>query len=129
MSILLEKSKNSLEASSLLQTEELYSSSVHCAYYSCIQLMKHILLNINNLNLEDFNSGSMGKGSHEFIINQIVSGNQKTTYKEFRKTIYELKKLRIDADYEEIKISEKDSQNAHQFAEKIHLILKQTYNI
>lgn len=44
MSPLLEKSEFSFAAAtSLLSKEQLYGPGVHCSYYSCLQLLLHIL--------------------------------------------------------------------------------------
>jgi hypothetical protein len=45
MGHLKNKSELNLGAAELLHQYSYYSSVVHCAYYSCIQLMKHTWLN------------------------------------------------------------------------------------
>ena len=45
MEILLIKSVDNYKAAKFLVENQYYNSSIHCAYYSCYQLMKHILFN------------------------------------------------------------------------------------
>ena len=44
LSKLKNKSSENIEAADILNKNGLFSSSVHCSYYSCYQLMEHFLL-------------------------------------------------------------------------------------
>lgn len=62
---LLKKSEQNIEAAELLISNKFYASSVHCSYYSCLQLMTYIVLT------EDVMTESQlekSKRSHEDLI-------------------------------------------------------------
>ena len=131
MKILLDKSKYSLQASEFLKKEELFASSVHCAYYSCIQLMRHILFNFLNKDENDFdNSQSNNKaGSHQNLLNTIIYNfYSKNIYaNSFKNDFRVIKELRKKADYKQIVILEKDCKDALNLALKINNTLHQNY--
>jgi hypothetical protein len=108
MGHLKNKSELNLGAAELLHKESYYPPVVHCAYYSCIQLMKHIWLNSmgkSEQELKVINNNS-NQGSHEVLINQIKSFIQSKSQndREFYNDILQLKRLRVNADYDDISI-------------------------
>jgi hypothetical protein len=108
MSHLTNKSDINRAAADLLQTNYYYPSVIHCSYYSCIQLMKHIFLFILNKSEVDLESEgrTTGTGSHEVLINSInthLKTNNKD-WKTFNTNINQLKRLRVAADYQDIEI-------------------------
>jgi hypothetical protein len=107
------KSELNLGAAELLHQYSYYSSVVHCAYYSCIQLMKHTWLNSmgkSDNDLRNLNNSS-SQGSHEVLINQIKIFIQSKSQngRVFNRDILQLKRLRVNADYDEILIDSKKS--------------------
>jgi hypothetical protein len=135
MKILLEKSKSSIEASSLLKQEEHFASSIHCSYYSCIQLMRHILFNIHNEDEAYFDRSDKvkSKSSHEYLLNQVVLNLHKLGAKvdlnKFRNNFRDIKELRKNADYKQIRIFERECNIAYAGAKYINHALKDTYNL
>jgi len=110
------KSELNLGAAELLQQYSYYSSVVHCAYYSCIQLMKHTWLNSmgkSDNDLRNLNNSS-SQGSHEVLINQIKIFIQSKSQngRVFNRDILQLKRLRVNADYDEILIDSKKSNDS-----------------
>jgi hypothetical protein len=110
------KSELSLGAAELLHQYSYYSSVVHCAYYSCIQLMKHTWLNSmgkSDNDLRNLNNSS-SQGSHEVLINQIKIFIQSKSQngRVFNRDILQLKRLRVNADYDEILIDSKKSNDS-----------------
>jgi len=110
------KSELNLGAAELLHQYSYYSSVVHCAYYSCIQLMKHTWLNSmgkSDNDLRNLNNSS-SQGSHEVLINQIKIFIQSKSQngRVFNKDILQLKRLRVNADYDEILIDSKKSNDS-----------------
>jgi len=110
------KSELNLGAAELLHQYSYYSSVVHCAYYSCIQLMKHTWLNSmgkSDNDLRNLNNSS-SQGSHEVLINQIKIFIQSKSQngRVFNRDILQLKRLRINADYDEILIDSKKSNDS-----------------
>jgi hypothetical protein len=113
---LANKSEINKAAAELLQEKSYYPSVVHCAYYSCIQLMKHILLFTLNKTETEIASDvrNSGEGSHEIMINTINShlrSNNKD-WKTFNSGINQLKRLRVNADYENIQIDSTIGNNS-----------------
>ena len=113
MGHLKNKSELNLGAAELLHQYSYYSSVVHCAYYSCIQLMKHTWLNSmgkSDNDLRNLNNSS-SQGSHEVLINQIKIFIQSKSQngRVFNRDILQLKRLRVNADYDEILIDSKKS--------------------
>ncbi len=90
--------------------------NINCAYYSCIQLMKHILLfTLQKTETEIANEvRNSGEGSHEIMINNInghLRSNNKD-WKTFNSSINQLKRLRVNADYENIQIDSTTGNNS-----------------
>ena len=110
------KSELNLGAAELLHQYSYYSSVIHCAYYSCIQLMKHTWLNSmgkSDNDLRNLNNSS-SQGSHEVLINQIKIFIQSKSQngRVFNRDILQLKRLRVNADYDEILIDSKKSNES-----------------
>jgi hypothetical protein len=133
MSNLTNKSDINKAAADLLQKNSFYPAVVHCSYYSCIQLMKHILLftlnkTENELQAEVRNSLN---GSHEVIINNIMihlRSNNKD-WRTFSNNINQLKRLRVTADYENIQIDSTIGSDSINFADIVHKLLKNNVKI
>ena len=116
MGHLKNKSELNLGAAELLHQYSYYSSVVHCAYYSCIQLMKHTWLNSmgkSDNDLRNLNNSS-SQGSHEVLINQIKIFIQSKSQngRVFNRDILQLKRLRVNADYDEILIDSKKNNES-----------------
>ncbi len=95
-------------AADLLQRSNYYPSVVHCAYYSCVQLIKHILIftiGKTETDIENEARNSPG-GSHQIMINNINGHlkNNNKDWKTFNDNINQLKKLRVNADYTDSQI-------------------------
>lgn len=128
--ILIEKSDENFEAAKNLKEFELYSSCIHCAYYSSFELVLHILFNIysesEELNFEE------KLISHNVRINSIRQKlykkvEDKKEVIDFSNKIRDLKLLRKKADYEQIKIFNEDSKKAIRFASYINKTLSNIF--
>lgn len=99
------KSDTSIIASEHLNAGGFYDCSVHCAYYSCVQLAKHIL--IYKLNKKE-ETEDQNKSIHTYIINtiqkELKNRQEILTATDFYQNMTQLKLMRITADYKEIKI-------------------------
>lgn len=103
MQCLRNKSELNVKAATLLHDNLFYLSVVHCAYYSCIQLMKHAWLysmDKSENDLQDLQK-EKHKGSHEVLITElkIFIKNKAKDDKGFSSAILELKRLRVTSDY------------------------------
>ncbi len=123
MSDLKNKSVINRASADLLHKNYLYPSVVHCAYYSCIQLMKHILIiTLKKTELElASESRNSNEGSHELMIN-LINGHLKDNkgdWKVFNTNINQLKKLRVKADYENVSIDISKSNDSMKLSDTI----------
>jgi hypothetical protein len=126
MSFIKTKSDENIAIANQLisMTTPYYATSVHCSYYSCVQLMIHILI-------EDFGKTeseidneprAANMAFHNWIIDVFfreitIRRNPREAY-QFKQKIGELKRARVNADYRNIAIIEQTSrialQKAHQ---------------
>jgi uncharacterized protein (UPF0332 family) len=135
MSILIVKSKENLASAELLIETKYYNSSVHCSYYSCVQIMLNLLLNKLGYDPEKLRKEiqvSGNKGSHVFAINQIFNKikekeNCHFIAVDFRREISLLKNKRDKADYQEIVIDEQFSKDALGQAKAINTVLNNQF--
>ena len=135
MSHFLQKSDDNLQAAQKLIHEHfLHAPSVHCSYYSCLQLMTHILYNVLNVPPNDIrqDSKSARTGSHEIIINRLVRDLHIISPQasvSFNRQIGLLKNKRVTSDYEDRIIEPTFSQGALKEANEIIRLLKQSYDL
>lgn len=119
-------------AAKLLKKECHYPAVPHCAYYSCYLLIEHIWYNVMGKNQSDICiNKNKNEGSHEYLINQITSKIKEhgrrfeiSDSMDFNRKINSLKKLRTRADYKDVSVDYKDSDNSIQLSEEIIPILK-----
>ena len=129
---LKEKSERSLESANLLSSNaRLNNSSVHCAYYSCYQLILYYIDYHNGMNENDrrneydnykkTKSSKRTLGLHEYWINVfnkilIREGKYKCKIKDISDIINkvkELKEYRSQADYSETEFDTKQTVNIY----------------
>ena len=126
------KSHENFTSGLLLKKNKLYSSSIHCFYYSCIQTMIHILLDNlhkteSEIESESFNSG---KTFHNWIINKIYYEHRKINRNKSLQTqrkMYKLKKLRVEADYKNVRIEYDKSDRSEKISKEILNILNKDF--
>jgi uncharacterized protein (UPF0332 family) len=132
MSILKGKSTENIEAMDILINNGKYTPSIHCAYYSCLQLSKHILSQYCSIDYEQQDTESSGRGSHNYIIKELsiqlekIGRFQKLNY---NNNINKLKMLRKISDYNNQTITENEANRAKVMANDIINILNKNYNI
>ncbi|MFA6400466.1 MAG: hypothetical protein WCX31_02405 [Salinivirgaceae bacterium] len=128
MSNLKNKSELNFAAAELLHKQSYYPSVIHCSYYSCIQLMKHIWLHKMNKTEQDLEmlTKSSTEGSHEVLINQTggFMKNKSIDFRTFNNLMGQLKKLRVIADYKDVQIDNTVSYNSITLSKDSLLILK-----
>ncbi|HMR90131.1 MAG TPA: HEPN domain-containing protein [Saprospiraceae bacterium] len=126
MQILLDKSKANIDAAELLHQDEFYAPSVHCSYYSCIQLMRHLIFNKFGDDEKEFDERPEVKssGSHNFLIsflrNKIQDPNKSRSFSD---NIFRLKSHRINADYKQMNVLKSDSTTSISLAKTTRTIL------
>lgn len=93
-----------MSAKVLIDSYKMYAPSVHCSYYSLLQLVKCKVHALSNgvLTVESYDSGL---GSHQNIIknfNEFSKGKiDKKLISDITSTFYRLKKIRKVADYDD----------------------------
>jgi len=122
MSYLKAKSEFNKSAAELLYDNNLYAPCVHCAYYSCLQLIKFLIKDFMSIDYPDqkIESDSLKQNSHEYVIKKLLSEIHKLSrfdYLDLRRNIYDLKSFREISDYEnqivDIDISKKSIDKAN----------------
>ena len=138
MSYLKEKSNFNIDAAELLQNKSLFAPSVHCSYYSCLQLMKVAInefleISFEELDLEIKTAKEENKGNtHEYIIKKIgdnIRYNSKAEFRIFHRNIKDLKNFRVRSDYEDFQITTTESFKAFNIAKEIRTQLKETFHV
>lgn len=128
MSQLKNKSDFNNAASQLLFKNSLHASSVHCAYYRCIQFMLHILFNKIKMSKIDFQSKRQQRkgGTHGtaiYLIQLELLQKNREEYKSFQALIPKLKEYREISDYEDVEITSTISSDALNKSDSIMNIL------
>jgi hypothetical protein len=133
MSNLQNKSDIFTEAAKLLHDKCWYPAVAHGAYYGCYQLLKHIWLHSMGKTQQELESQSSITriGSHEFLINTVESYIRKSGkknclshFRDLNSKIWQLKKLRTSADYDDILFDSSKSSNSISLSADIIPILK-----
>lgn len=98
------KSKGSLDAGDILLSNGCYSQSVHCFYYSVLQMMKHCLAHCKTNPLDytaqDAKAKLNNKSTHEWLISEILPRfSNRRIRVGFDDDFSFLKKERVAADY------------------------------
>ena len=130
---LLIKSKINIEAANHIK--KTYSNtSVHCSYYSCYQIFKHVLnhkVGKSDAEIKKQNDSKVNKlGSHEIVIELLLENIRvldKKAHDSLRMWIYDLKNCRHIADYSDEKIDESKGEAAYDLAIKIDENLNKLY--
>lgn len=135
MGILVVKSQENISSARILIENKYFNSSVHCSYYSSVQIMIHVLLNKYNFTQErlEESAKSERKGSHVFAKNFLHTKMKEMGIRfdavEFHRLIGSLKNKREKADYQEEVIEEDLSRDALNQAAKINSILTNIFSI
>lgn len=113
MSVLIEKSDMNQEAAQLLHRKEMYAPAIHCSYYSCLQILKHIWLYHSYKSETELKSE---KNSHKALINNAEDFLKKQKDEELPRLVVnlclDLKSSRVKSDYSTNKISKEVSSKA-----------------
>lgn len=129
MSNLLTKSQLSFGSAEFLQKSGHTQSVVHCSYYSCVQLMKHVLIKKDGYSDATLEAERIQKETqvHVFLIKKLVDKlrNEGKDWSSFLSEINDLKKLRGIVDYTDTAIIDSSkSGSAIDKARKLNNILK-----
>jgi uncharacterized protein (UPF0332 family) len=141
MSELLKKASSNYDAAEMLIEKGNYPPSIHCAYYSCLQIIL-FLINSKLANAwQSYQDGldaakALNKEKTESLHNQYITfikedikKTDRTQQRLFSAGIGVLKKYRNDSDYKEKEIPDDIAGESFDLATKIHLQLYKHYNL
>jgi uncharacterized protein (UPF0332 family) len=136
VSKLKEKANFNFEASKRLIELNLYAPSVHCAYYSCFQLIKFIIKDFfeKDYDKQDQEILSQNSNSHTYAINYIIYELKKNKFdikkeRDFSRQIKDLKQFRVESDYHNTEITLDKSKKAFEYAQNTRLFLQRTFQV
>lgn len=107
MSSFQNKSELLIASAKLSHDKNYYPAVAHGTYYSCLLLLKHIwIYKMSKTQTDlDVKCKSEKSGTHEILINEvgkyIKDHSSNDEFREFNTKILQLKKLRVNADYDD----------------------------
>ena len=112
----------------------MHAASVHNAYYSILQISKHILHHKCYVSYSKQKKESKnGYGSHNYIIgeieNNLTSRGEQDLFDSYDDKMSEMKRMRVLADYEDAGITKDEAQACIDYADELLTDLKECYNI
>lgn len=133
MSFLIAKAEFNNSSADLLYNSSYYAPSVHCAYYSCFQLLKYLIkekLKIDYKRQEIEIGADNRINSHSYVQKKIFDELQlreKNTlkFREIRTKLKDLQELRINSDYKNVQIDEALSRKAIQYSKELRNYFKE----
>ncbi len=133
MSFLLEKAECNKAAFHHLKQLKLFAAAIHCGYYYCIQKIIHIL---KEYYTEEYNRGLQslkgGHGNrHRFYIEEFSSilTNNRKEQREVRSLLFQLRTLRIAADYEDSEVSDVNIEAVGDGINKIQRLIRKNLHL
>jgi len=134
MSKVKAKSIENFKAAHLLYNKGMHAASVHNAYYSILQISKHILHHKCYVSYSKQKKESKnGYGSHNYIIgeieNNLTSREEQDLFDSYDDKMSEMKRMRVLADYEDAEITKDEAQACIDYADELLTDLKECYNI
>lgn len=128
-----EKGEFNDAAAQLLYDHNYYAPSVHCAYYSCFQLLKFLINDKLNTPYaqQDIEIASNTMRSHSYVwgkINSFLTTKEKDVSKlrDIRTKYKDLQLLRVRSDYENSQIDESSSRKALQYSDELRRYFRET---
>lgn len=133
MSNFKDKSLENLDSANILVQDNKHCASIHCFYYSCLQLSKHLLKHSCNIDYKDHmaNAKLANQGSHNYVIYRLAEDIEKHSDEidklNYLEHINKLKTYRERADYSEEKIGPRFSRKTQSECDEILTLLKKVY--
>jgi uncharacterized protein (UPF0332 family) len=124
----LEKTQQNLNSAEILLKQSHYASSVHCAFYACLQMLLHVLFvklkHDKTRFINDIQRKKTGTHAHAFsLIEDEMRKARHPDIKWLRKNFNKLKDLRIKADYKEEYVSQPEGYEALNKANAINNVI------
>lgn len=122
MSFFKNKSEFNLEGASLLIENNCYAPSVHCSYYSVLQLLKYKFVTLKDISYAVLSQKTIAdnRNSHKYLIDEFCVHLRSEPKKylnlfevrALKRDIEDLKQFRVESDYENIEINVEKSTKA-----------------
>jgi len=136
--MLKQKANINFDAGRLLVDKNLYSPSIHCFYYSCLQLIKYAIHDNEGITYEELEQrmrdeqNHLKTSSHKYLINTIgkyIYEYNEIEYSDFNNKIGQLKALRVQSDYVNVMITSDQCVKAESFAIEIRQQLNEIFHV
>ncbi len=133
MTYIKEKAEFNKSSADLLYKHSFYASSVHCAYYSCFQLLKYIIKSKLKVDYDAQESEIIQSRppikSHAYVTKKILDKIQTLEkdpleYRKIRTHLKELQLLRVNSDYKNIQIDQAKSRQAIDYSSELNTYFK-----
>lgn len=140
MNELKNKSEINLDSAKLLSKNNYYAPSVHCSYYSVLQLMKYAVCVSIGISYDEQDKEinqlkqhkASAKGTHEYLIGKIeekIHEFDRPNFTSFTRKVKDLKVFRKNSDYEDVSISFEQSRTAIDHATVLREQIKKTFKV
>jgi len=113
-----DKSNKTFESGEFLKDNGHFNSSIHCFYYSCIQITNHFFQVKLNLSDSDLRDLFKTEHSHNKTLQLIIDNIGKSKRRAIKNNFDDLKQKRVQADYRQFYLSEDDSIECKKLAEE-----------
>jgi hypothetical protein len=120
----LKKSQDTYDSGEVLRKEQKFNSSIHCYYYSCIQLCNHFFNTKEGLTDSQIRDLFKSNESHKDTIKKLVSILGRASHKAFTSDLSVLKDNRVKADYRNFSLGEDDSDESKELCDNVVSFLK-----
>lgn len=138
MNHLKEKSENNIKAADILLKKSVFSSSVHCSYYSSVQLILHILRSDfkktdDEINILSKKKSKENNGLHNWLQNfvslELFNRKNFDDARSFNNYFGQLKGSRVKSDYKNKAINNTSASQALDKAKSINEIITNNFSL
>ncbi|HBN6702169.1 TPA: hypothetical protein L3261_001754 [Elizabethkingia anophelis] len=120
----LDKSDETFQSGELLRSQLKYNSSIHCYYYSCIQITNYLFKVKENKSDSEIRNLFRTENSHNETLNALVGLVGRMNRREIIQYFNDLKQKRVQADYREFKLNETQSIESKEMSFKFLTLVK-----
>ena len=129
MSFILSKSDANYDSAEYLSQGGYFASSIHCAYYSCLQLMIFIYKKEKGTDPNFDSFGVNEKGFHNYLFNCVIQLiKNKNQIRTLNTYFGDLKRSRVKSDYYDNEIKPVESTEALKKSRYLRSVLKKEFN-
>jgi hypothetical protein len=127
MSHWLKKSRGNLQAASAMYSnKELCHASVHCGYYACLQLIKHILQNVIEPAIKLPRDATVHTEARNYMFHALGQLDRDSAIY-FNEKFLELRVNREQSDYDDVEVTTNKAETAYKIASKVCQDIKDNF--